>query len=215
MRTSRSKSSLNVAIVDYGMGNIGSVAKVLSRLNVTFCVSSSTKDLEAADRLILPGVGAFDKAMASLSRLKLDTCIRRQVLEFNKPLLGICLGMQLLSKTSIEGGNTEGLSLFDAAVLKLQGGEHFRLPHIGWNALKKEGCCSLTQGLSDGSFMYFAHDYVVHCNNNKDVICTTDYGQNFPSIINHGNIFGVQFHPEKSQRAGSIIMTNFVLGASK
>ena len=79
----------------------------------------------------------------------------------------------------------------------------------------KEGCGSLTKGLSDGSFMYFAHDYVVHCNNNKDVICTTDYGQNFPSIINHGNIFGVQFHPEKSQRAGSIIMTNFVLGASK
>ena len=214
MKTSRSKSSLNVAIVDYGMGNIGSVAKVLSRLNVTFCVSSSSRDLEAADRLILPGVGAFDKAMASLSRLKLDTCIRKQVLEFNKPLLGICLGMQLLSKTSIEGGNTEGLSLFDAAVLKLQGGENFRLPHIGWNALKKR-VLFLNKRLSDGSSMYFAHDYVVHCNNNKDVICTTDYGQNFPSIINHGNIFGVQFHPEKSQRAGSIIMTNFVLGASK
>lgn len=212
MKTVRSESSLNVTVVDYGMGNIGSVAKVLSRLNVTFCVSSNSSDLEAADRLILPGVGAFDKAMASLSRLKLDSCIRRQVIEFNKPLLGICLGMQLLCKTSTEGGNTEGLSLFDAAVLKMKGGKDFRLPHIGWNALKKEGCCSLTSGLSDGSFMYFAHDYVVHCNNKNDVICSTNYGQRFPSVINHQNIFGVQFHPEKSQRAGSIIMTNFVLG---
>ena len=137
MNTSRSKSSLNVAIIDYGMGNIGSVAKVLSRLNVTFCVSSKSSDLEAADRLILPGVGAFDKAMASLRRLKLDNCIRKQVLEYNKPLLGICLGMQLLSKTSVEGGKTEGLSLFDASVLKLKGGDNFRLPHIGWNSKKR------------------------------------------------------------------------------
>ena len=141
MNTEISKSSLNVTVVDYGMGNIGSVVKILSRLDVTFCVSSNSHDLERADRLILPGVGAFDKAMASLSKLKLDTCIRRQVLEYNKPLLGICLGMQLLSKTSIEGGNTEGLRLIDATVLKLQGGEDFRLPHIGWNAVKKERCC--------------------------------------------------------------------------
>lgn len=200
-----------IAIVDYGMGNIGSVTKVLKRLNVEYKVTAEHSGLKWADRIILPGVGAFKKAMDKLHELRLIDPIKELVMEDKKPILGICLGMQLFAKTSLEHQKTEGLGLINADVFRLPINTDYRLPHIGWNTLNIEKECPLIRSLESGCFMYFVHDYAVECYDWSDVTCTTEYSKRFPSVISQNNIFGVQFHPEKSQKSGSVIMTNFVL----
>ena len=206
------RQEVKVAVVNYGMGNIGSVVKVLKRLNVMHKVTAEQCDLRWADRIILPGVGAFGSAMEKLNELNLVDPITEQVLEKKKPVLGICLGMQLFAKTSVEKKITEGLGFIDADVRKLSADDQHRLPHIGWNTIIKEKKCQLIDDLEDKSFMYFAHDYAVECNDKSNIVCSTIYAKKFPSVICKENIFGVQFHPEKSQRTGAVVMTNFVFG---
>ena len=202
----------SITIVDYGMGNLRSVAKVVSRLGAEIRVSSDPVDLRWAERLILPGVGAFPDAMRSLRELRLLDALNEEVLTRKKPILGICLGMQLMARSSTELGETEGLGWFDARMVPFDRSKGIRVPHIGWNRVQVTRPVPLLDGFDDGSFCYFVHSYHMLCNDPAAVVATTAYGGDFVSVIARDNIFGTQFHPEKSQAAGSIVLINFVTG---
>lgn len=202
----------SITIVDYGMGNLRSVAKVVSRLGADVRVSSDPADLTWADRLILPGVGAFPDAMRSLRELNLIDALNEEVLARKKPILGICLGMQLMAKSSAELVDTEGLGWFDATMVSFDRSKGIRVPHIGWNRVNLKRPIALFDGFDDGSFCYFVHSYHMLCADPSSVVATTNYGYDFVSVIARDNIFGTQFHPEKSQAAGSIVLINFVTG---
>lgn len=204
-------SQHNIHVINYGMGNIRSITKVLGRLNVPYRVSAEKGDLKWADRIILPGVGAFGEAMENLNNLGLIDTITENVLEHKKPLLGICLGMQLLAKSSEESKTAKGFGFIDGHVKKLSPAGNLRLPHISWAPIYIKHKNALLEGLDNQSFMYFVHDYVLECENEDQIISTADYGGSFCAIVAKRNIYGVQFHPEKSQRVGGMIMTNFIL----
>lgn len=206
-------SQPKIHVIDYGMGNIRSITKVLERLNISYKVSANTYDLAWADRIILPGVGAFGEAMENLHELGLVNPITEAVIEQRKPILGICLGMQLLAKSSPEGRFCEGFGFIDGHVQKLTPANNLRLPHISWAPVDVKRENILIDGLENQSFMYFVHDYIMKCKHEEHVVATSDYGGKFCAIVAKENVFGVQFHPEKSQRVGATIMTNFVLGA--
>jgi glutamine amidotransferase len=203
----------SITIVDYGMGNLRSVAKVVSRLGADVRISSDPTDLRWAERLILPGVGAYPDAMRSLRELNLIEALNEEVLARKKPILGICLGMQLMAKSSSELVHTEGLGWFDAAMVSFDRSKGIRVPHIGWNRVKIRNPVALFDGFDDGSFCYFVHSYHMLCADPSAVVATTTYGEDFVSVIARDNIFGTQFHPEKSQAAGAIVLINFVTGA--
>lgn len=194
------------------MGNLRSVAKVVSRLGADVRISSEPADLRWAERLILPGVGAFPDAMRSLRELRLLDVLNEEVVTRKKPILGICLGMQLMAKSSAELGQTEGLGWFDATMVSFDRSKGIRVPHIGWNRVNIRRTIPLFDGFDDGSFCYFVHSYHMICPNPSVVAATTTYGDDFVSAIARDNIFGTQFHPEKSQAAGAIILINFVTG---
>jgi glutamine amidotransferase len=199
-----------ITIVDYGMGNLGSVRNMLKKIGVSSQISSAPEKIAEATKLILPGVGAFDNAMQNLENLGLIPVLNRKVIEEKTPLLGICLGMQLLTKRS-EEGSLSGLGWIDAETVRFRfsGGENLKIPHMGWNtiSLKKES--PLYDGLLEEPRFYFVHSYFVACNNPSDVITTTDYGIDFCSSLACGNVFGVQFHPEKSHKFGMRLLKNF------
>jgi glutamine amidotransferase len=202
----------SITIVDYGMGNLRSVAKVVARLGADVRISSDPADLRWAERLILPGVGAFPDAMRVLHELRLVDSLNKEVLARKKPILGICLGMQLMAKSSAELTHTEGLGWFDAAMVPFDRAKGIRIPHIGWNRVKIRRSVPLLDGFDDGSFCYFVHSFHMQCADAVDMVATTDYGGDFVSVVARDNIFGTQFHPEKSQAVGSIILINFVTG---
>ena len=152
---------------------------------------------DGQDRIILPGVGAFGSAMEKLNELNLVDSIKEQVLEKKKPVLGICLGMQLFAKTSVEKKVTEGFGFIDADVRKLSADQQHRLPHIGWNTIIKEKKCKLIDDLEDKSFMYFAHDYAVECNDKSNGVCSTIYAKKFPSVICKKTFLVCSFIPKK------------------
>lgn len=192
-----------IGIVDYGCGNLMSVANSLSFLGFDCFVSSDAQRLSSADGLILPGVGAFPAAKEMLVSSGLVECVKN----FSRPLLGICLGMQLLFDSSDEVRECSGLGLIPGRVALIP--TELKLPHIGWNALSLKGCSPLFRGLSDGCFVYFVHSYAGNATDPSDIAAETDYGTAVLAAVSHGNIHGCQFHPEKSGDTGLKILSNF------
>jgi len=200
-----------VVIVDYGMGNLNSVKKTIDRMKVDCMISSAPKDLINSEKIILPGVGHFGKAMCNLKKLNLLDVLHECVLVKQKPILGICLGMQLMAQKSDEG-NTEGLGWFDAEITKLIVSDKikYKIPHIGWNQIRIKKKSLLMNNITELSNFYFMHSYHVRLNNQSDILNETQYDSVFPSAIEKDNMFGVQFHPEKSHDKGAQLLKNFI-----
>jgi imidazole glycerol-phosphate synthase subunit HisH len=197
-----------IGIVDYGMGNLFSVAKALERLDVPYFISEDVKELEKADGLLLPGVGSFRDAMTLLKRQELTGFIKKYA-DSGKPLLGICLGMQLLYEESEENGTTEGLGLLKGRIIRIpRQTQEMKIPHMGWNKLRFVNASPLLEGLSE-EHVYFVHSYYVSEPDSDHVVATAEYGVEVPAIAGRGNIFGMQFHPEKSSELGMKLLRNF------
>jgi glutamine amidotransferase len=203
--------SNKIIIVDYGMGNLNSVKRKLCRLNANATISSDINDIKSADKIILPGVGHFKKAMESLKSIDLITVLNEQVLINKKPILGICLGMQLMAKKS-EEGDTEGLGWFDADVVKFKIKDtlKYKIPHTGWNEIMISKSSSLMKNIPDLSEFYFVHSFHLEPRNKTDILNETEFECHFVSAIEKDNIFGVQYHPEKSHDIGEILLKNFI-----
>ncbi len=195
-----------IGIVDYGMGNLRSVQKAFEALDYEAFISSDREELSRAKGLILPGVGAFPDAMKNLISNGLDLLIKEFARE-NRPILGICLGMQLLFDISYEVSECRGLSLVKGKVLKLD--ESLKVPHMGWNNLYLAKQCPLLKEVEEGNFVYFVHSYYVELENFQDLNAFSIYGIKVPAIVSRGNVFGAQFHPEKSGSIGMKILRNF------
>jgi glutamine amidotransferase len=199
-----------IAIIDYGMGNVGSMANMLKKIGAEATITADPVVIASADKLILPGVGAFDHGMRELHARSLVPVIREQVVENGKKLLGVCLGMQLLTEGSDEG-RCEGLGWLPGRTVRfLPSGESGprKVPHMGWNLAEPVRDDPLFAGLDSDARFYFVHSYHVSCDNGS-VLATTNYGGPFVSAIRKGNIAGVQFHPEKSHRFGMQLLRNF------
>jgi glutamine amidotransferase len=198
-----------IAVVDYGMGNRRSVEKALERVGAQVVITRDRDQLRAADGLVVPGVGAFPRAMENLGGLRLAPVIRERAGE-GTPVLGVCLGMQLLFERSTERGMTKGLGLIEGEVTALRA-SGLRVPHIGWNEVSLERRSELTAGLPErGCAFYHVHSLAPRPNQQEDVVGTTEYGERFATIIARGSIFGVQFHPEKSSVHGLRVLENSV-----
>ena len=201
---------MSIAIVDYGMGNLASVAKALKFLGRTAKVTSNPADLARAKALILPGVGAFGEAMRELRRRGLVTPIRESIVA-GKPFLGLCLGLQLLFESSEESPGVRGLGLLPGRVRRFPRKKGLKVPHMGWNSLEIDRPNPLLRGVPDGSFVYFVHSYFAAPEEKSWVAAHTRYGGSFPSVIwDGGRVWATQFHPEKSQRWGLKILKNFL-----
>jgi glutamine amidotransferase len=196
---------LRIAIVNYGVGNLRSVKRGLERSGATADITDATIDIEKSDAIVLPGVGAFKAALKSLNRLSKP--ILNQV-ETGRPILGICLGYQILFTRSHEGGLRRGLGILRGDVVKLSG--NLKLPHIGWNTISISRSDEIVDGVEDSSYMYFVHSYAPKPLDKEIAVAYTTYGETFPSIVSHNNIFATQFHPEKSGESGLRILQNFV-----
>lgn len=200
-----------VAIVDYGLCNLDSVARAVEECGGIPLVTNEAHDLKIATHIILPGVGAFPDAMNQIRQLSLDTALYEQVIDKQIPFLGICLGMQLMATKGWEGGETEGLGLIEGEVKRLEPDTpDTRIPHIGWNEVHSVQDNPLFQGISSGKDFYFVHSYHFCCLREENVISRTPYCGGFVSAIFKGHIFGTQFHPEKSQKFGFRVFKNFL-----
>jgi glutamine amidotransferase len=201
-----------IGIVDYGMGNLFSVSKALERLGAEYVITSDKQALMSADALLLPGVGAFRDAMLHLNEDGLANTIK-EFAKTGKPLLGICLGMQLLFEDSDENGITEGLKLLPGSVRRFSGktaeGEGYKVPHMGWNKLQFVKESPLLEGL-DEDFVYFVHSYFVNAKESDVLLAKASYHEEVSAVVGRGNIFGMQFHPEKSSKLGMALLTNFL-----
>ena len=199
-----------IVIVDYGMGNLFSIYKKLSRKGLNPVVASDAKIIQKADKIILPGVGHFRKAMDNLDQLNLLHVLNEQIMEKKKPILGICLGMQLFANSS-EEGNAVGLKWIDAEVVKFQVNDKikYKIPHMGWNQIRIAKESELMKDIPDASEFYFVHSYYMKAKVG-DILNETEYEETFTSAVEKENIFGVQYHPEKSHDAGDLLLKNFV-----
>ena len=196
-------------IINYNLGNPKSIKNMLAYLGIESRISSDHSDIASAERLILPGVGHFQHGMQQLEQLGLIDILKKEVLENKKPILGICLGMQLLTKHS-EEGNLAGLGFVDAQTKKFELQDAtLKVPHMGWNTVEFKKDSAMNTGVSINPRYYFVHSYFVDCANQDDILCTTLYGQEFVSGFQHQNIFGLQFHPEKSHKFGMELLANF------
>lgn len=199
-----------IAIVDYGSGNVRAIGNIYDRLNVPYRMATAAADLDGAEKIILPGVGAFDQVANELAASGMRPALERAVLQRETPVLGICVGMQLLGLSS-EEGTAPGLGWVNAKVEKFDRAtvSDGHLPHLGWNTVEPVRADPLFAGIEDKSEFYFLHSYFVHCEESPDILAMTDYGVQFASAIGRKNVFGVQFHPEKSHRAGVQLLKNF------
>jgi glutamine amidotransferase len=199
-----------IVVVDYGLGNLFSVAKALEMVGASVKISGDPHDIKEAERLVLPGVGAFGDGMNYLSRNGLDKVLSEEVLVHKKPFLGICLGLQLLADVGLEYGEHRGLSWVEGSVRKLAVGENLKIPHVGWNDLSILKESPLFEGIKKGSDFYFVHSYQFVCTEPENVIASTTYGETITAAIQKDNIFATQFHPEKSQDSGLRLLENFI-----
>lgn len=203
--------SSTVGIVDYGMGNLDSVARAVEECGATPVVAAHPDALRRASAFILPGVGAFGDGMKELRARGFIGPLRHEVLENAIPLLGICLGMQLLAGTGFEGGEAEGLGFINGTVRRLVlDSSTTRIPHVGWNEVHVEHACPLFDDIPNGKDFYFVHSYHFVCDDAQNIVARTPYCGGFVSCVNRANVYGVQFHPEKSQRPGLHLLRNFL-----
>ncbi|MCB0117219.1 MAG: imidazole glycerol phosphate synthase subunit HisH [Caldilineaceae bacterium] len=200
-----------VAIIDYGMCNLDSVRRAVEECGGDPIVTDQASDIEKANRIILPGVGAFPDAMQNIKARSLDQILSEQVIEQQIPLLGICLGMQLLAFKSWEVRECEGLGWIDGEVVRLQPtAQDRRIPHVGWNDVIYQRESPLFRGIPSGKDFYMVHSYHLACRNPEDTVACTPYCGGFTSAVQRDWIFGVQFHPEKSQKVGFQVLKNFL-----
>ncbi len=200
-----------IGIVDYGLGNIISVLGAIERLGQKSVVTSDPEVLASTEKLILPGVGAFGDGMRNLHERGLVQTLEELVFQEKKPILGICLGAQLFTRHSEEFGSHQGLGWLDAAVKSLKSGDpDLRVPHVGWNELHVHGDSILLTGISPGSLFYYVHSYYIDTNDEDIVVGSCEYGMRFPALLQLGNVYAAQFHPEKSQLHGLAMMRNFL-----
>jgi glutamine amidotransferase len=199
-----------IAVLDYGMGNHFSVVKRLLKFDCDAYTCNSINGIIKADKIILPGVGHFGKAVDNIRKLGISEILNEAVLEHKKPILGICLGMQLMAKCS-EEGNSEGLGWFDAKVVRFNISDYlsFKIPHIGWNTVEIKKDSALLKNIPNNSEFYFVHAYHMQTNINQDILGISNYAYPFVSALEKDNIFGVQFHPEKSHEIGNTLLENF------
>ncbi len=200
-----------IAIVDYGLGNIRAFANIYKNCGLPFRICTTADELSGATKILLPGVGAFDHAMARLGGSGMQGRLSEMVLNDKVPVLGICVGMQILAASSEEGSRA-GLGWIDGAVRKMRppaGAADVMLPHMGWNDVLPRSGDGILGGLGADSAFYFLHSYCFHCNDPQDVLAETEYGSRFTSAVKHGHIHGVQFHPEKSHHNGIRLLRNF------
>ena len=196
-----------IVIINYEMGNIASVQNALNKIGKESIISNDYNEINSATHLILPGVGAFGDGMKKLETLGLVDILRTKIMVDKTPLLGICLGMQLLAEKSYEKGEHEGLGIIKGKVMGFLGNDE-RIPHVGWNNIKVEKDSILLKGIEDLCF-YFVHSYYFACENNQDIASSCQYERTFTSHIENQNIFATQFHPEKSQASGLQLLSNF------
>jgi glutamine amidotransferase len=199
-----------IAVIDYGLGNLASAVKAVRAAGAEATVTDDPKLLKRADKIILPGQGAFADGIKNLRRRGLVPALNQQVLDKHKPFLGICLGLQLLGETSFENGRHQGLGWIKGDVIKLKVGKKQKLPHIGWDNVYANRNSPLFSQIPAGSDFYFVHSYYLKPENKNIVAAICDYGQNFPVGLVQNNIWAVLFHPEKSQQAGLQLLKNFV-----
>ena len=197
-----------INIVDYGMGNLRSVQKAFEKLGVEATICNTASDLANAEKMVLPGVGAFRDAFHELRRQEMTEPILEHIRQ-EKPFLGICLGLHLLFDVSYEDGTWEGLGIVPGKVVRFENQPGLKIPHMGWNLLDFVGQSPLLEGIPNGSFVYFVHGYYVVPDDDSVVAARTHHGQPFVAMIQRGNLFATQFHPEKSQRVGLKLLSNF------
>jgi imidazole glycerol-phosphate synthase subunit HisH len=197
-----------IGIVDYGMGNLRSVCNALTEIEAPAALFADPAKVATFDKIIIPGVGAFQEAMENLRSLGMDSALNDHVAA-GKPLLGICLGMQLICRLSHEDGTHEGLGWIDAEVRHFPPGENLKVPHMGWNAIDFERPHPLLEETRPGADVYFVHSYFVDCVDPSDPLGTTEHGIRFTSMVARDNVMGMQFHPEKSQHVGMQLLRNF------
>jgi imidazole glycerol-phosphate synthase subunit HisH len=200
-----------IAIIDYGLGNVKAFANVYKNLNIPVTIARQSKELKNVTKVILPGVGAFDHAMGRLNQSGMRESLDEMVLRKKLPVLGICVGMQMLANNS-EEGKLAGLKWIDGEVKKFISASTdntYYIPHMGWNNFKPVKDNDLLKGLDQNSRFYFLHSYYFHCIKAENIVAVTDYGNQFACIVNKENIYGVQFHPEKSHQWGIQLLKNF------
>lgn len=200
-----------IGIIDYGLGNIKAFSNVYQKLHTPVVIVNSVEELKNVTKIILPGVGAFDYAMQRLEKSGMRQVLDNMVLQHKIPVLGVCVGMQMFARSS-EEGNLPGLGWIDGEVRRFGSnslGKSLAVPHMGWNDVKPVKENDLLNGLELGVRFYFLHSYYLRCKRNEDIIAVTDYGGQFASAVNSENIYGVQFHPEKSHHWGIQLLKNF------
>ena len=200
-----------ITIIDYGVGNIFAFQNVYKRLDIPTRIAHTLEDLKDVERLILPGVGHFDYAMSQLNNSGMRARLDELVIIEKKPVIGICVGMQMMAKHSDEG-SLEGLGWIDADVKKFDETKisfHTKLPHMGWNDVEPLLKHPLFEGLEKDAIFYFLHSYYFNCNKMSDIIAVSEYGIKFTSSVQHENVYGIQFHPEKSHSYGETLLHNF------
>lgn len=198
-----------IAVIDYDAGNMKSVEKAVEALGEKAVVTREASVILQADKVILPGVGAFGDAMNRLNEYGLTDTIN-EVVQRDKPFLGICLGLQLMFESSEESPEVKGLGLLPGQILKIPDCEGLKIPHMGWNSLDIREGSRLFKDISDNSYVYFVHSYYLKADNEEDVAASTEYSTHIHAAVEHGNVFACQFHPEKSGRVGMRILKNFI-----
>jgi imidazole glycerol-phosphate synthase subunit HisH len=202
--------AVRIAIVDTGLCNVDSMRRALEEVGAKAFVTADPADLDRCDKIVLPGVGAFPDAMDALDGAGLADAIRSEVRDAGVPVLGVCLGMQLLATRGTEVRDRTGLGLIDATVERLVPRAGERVPHIGWNEVHARAESALLTDVPDGADFYFVHSFHVRCDDERDIVATTPYCGGFASMVARDHVFGTQFHPEKSQAHGLAVLRSFV-----
>lgn len=200
-----------ICIINYGSGNVRAIGNIYDRLKISYKIVTTPSEILKADKIILPGVGAFDETMGMLNRSGFREMLEKKVIQENVPVLGICVGMQILSEGS-EEGSLNGLGWIKGRVHKFEKEiiKHKpKIPHLGWNSIRISKSTKLLEGIDEMVGFYFIHSYYFKCADEQDILTTTHYGYDFSSAVNHDNIYGVQFHPEKSHQNGITLLKNF------